>query len=78
MCLAVEFVPEGGSWPWVALVGLQGWDAGGPTLQSGQTSEARRAGGRWKEVDRRAVAAEAGDGEPEPAGAAGSRSGAGA
>ena len=26
VCLAVEFVPEGSSWPWVALVGMEGLD----------------------------------------------------
>lgn len=38
-CRAVEVVLDGGSWSWVALVGMEGLD--GQTLQTGQTSEAR-------------------------------------
>jgi len=62
-CRAVEVVLDGGSWPRVGLVGLQGLAACRQTLQPGQDSEARGDGGRWKEGDRRAVAADAGGAE---------------
>jgi len=62
-CRAVEVVVDGGSWPWVGLVGLEGLTVGRQTLQTGQDSEARETSRRWKEGDRRAVAAEAGGAE---------------
>ena len=62
-CRAVVVVPGGGRYPWVGLVGLEGLTVGRQTLQTGQDSEARGGGGRWKEGDRRAVAAEAGGAE---------------
>jgi hypothetical protein len=62
-CRAVEVVLDGGRWSWVGLVGLEGLAACRQTLQTGQDSEARGDGGRWKEGDRRAVAAEAGGAE---------------
>ena len=43
-CLAVEVVPISGSWQFISLVGLQGWDVCGQTLQTSQTSEARGEG----------------------------------
>ena len=49
-CLAVDVVPDGGSWPWVSLVGLQGLTVGRQTLQTGQDSEARGAGEEWRMV----------------------------
>ena len=62
-CRAVEVVPGGGRWSWVGLVGLEGLTVGRQTLQTGQDSEARRAGEKWMGGDRRAVAAEAGGAE---------------
>lgn len=62
-CRAVEVVVNIGNWPWVGLVGLQGLAACRQTLQTGQDSEARRAGEKWMGGDRRAVAAEAGGAE---------------
>ena len=64
-CRTVDVVPDGGRCPWVSLVGLQGLTVGRQTLQTGQDSEARGAGKKWKEGDRRAVAAEAGVGRAE-------------